>query len=197
MKKGIAVLVFALAAVAFMFSGCATTETAGDSGAAASTAASGDKAALWNFESNTTDGWQGKGKWAEACTVNSDVKFIKEGKYSMKINAKGSKDWNQDIAVFDGPFNEEFAKFKSVTMDVYVPKESIKGNEYSQIFLVISGSANSWYQIPQGLKEGWNALKYDIDSASVDGDLWHAYLVFNCGGSFKGPVYIDNAVGNK
>lgn len=190
------VLVFAAVAVVMMFAGCASTETAGTDGTTvAAAAAPGSGLAFWNFESGTTDGWAGKGKWAEACVVNSDPKFIKEGKYSMKIEAKGSKGYNQDICVFDGPFNENFGKIKSLTMDVFVPAESIKGLEYAQVFVIISGSANSWYQVPQGLKAGWNKLVFKMESDNIDGDLWHAYLVLNSGAAYAGPIYIDNVQG--
>jgi len=192
MKKFL--FLFFVVLVVFVF-GCATVEEEGGSGKVASSTASGTLV-LWNFESNSTDGWYGKGKWANACTVNSDAKFVKEGKYSLKIDAKGSKGWNQDIALNDGPFSGDFGNLKSITMDVYVPETSMKGLEYGQIFLVISGSANSWYQIPQGLKPGWNKLVYKLESDNIAGDIWHIYFVFNSGGDFKGPVYIDNVVGN-
>ncbi len=191
MKKA---MVLAMVLAMAVFFGCAGVEETGSVSKAA-VSGTGDSIVLFNFESKTTDGWEGKGKWAEALSVNTDPKFVKEGGASLKINAKGSKGWNQDIATFSGPFAEGFGKLKAITMDVYVPKESVKGLEYSQIFLVISGSANSWYQVPQGLKEGWNSLKYELDSDNIDGDLWHMYFVFNSGGAFAGPVYIDNVKG--
>lgn len=196
MKKG---LMFFCAAVvlAFVFAGCASTGAVSNNNAASGSAVStsGSTVNLWNFESKTTDGWYGKGKWADGLTVNDDPKLVKEGKYSLKIDAKGSKGWNQDVAMNDGPFPEQFQKLKAVDMDVYVPPDSIKGLEYAQIFLVISGSANSWYQVPQALKPGWNSLEYKIETDNVSGDIWHVYFVFNSGGTFAGPVYIDNVVG--
>ncbi|HUJ08611.1 MAG TPA: hypothetical protein VL171_01165 [Verrucomicrobiae bacterium] len=150
---------------------------------------------LWNFESKTTDGWAGTGNWSEADTVNDDPNFVKQGKYSLKINAKGSSGWNQDIAVNEGPFAPGFGKFKTITMDVYVPKESIEGLQYAQIFLVISSSANSWFQVPQDIKEGWNSLQYNIEPNEVSDDVSQVYLVFNSDLAFGGPVYIDNVVG--
>lgn len=187
-------MLFVVALIVFTF-GCATVEE--ESGSAkVSSLSSGNQVTMWNFESNTTDGWYGKGKWSNACTVNADEKFVKEGKYSLKIQAKGSKGWNQDIAINDGPFIENFGNLKSITMDVYVPVESMKRLEYGQIFLVISGSANSWYQLPQGLKPGWNKIVYKLEEDNIAGDIWHIYFVFNSGGDFKGPVYIDNVTGN-
>lgn len=150
---------------------------------------------LWNFESKTTDGWAGTGQWSQAITVNDDTEFVKEGKYSLKINAKDSKGWNQDIAVNGGPFPSEFSKLKAITMDVYVPKETISGLQYAQMFLVVSGSANAWYQVPQDLKEGWNSLEYKIETDEVNGDISQVYFVFNSDAAFSGPVYIDNVVG--
>lgn len=191
MKKFLAL--FFVVLVVFVF-GCATAEEEGAGGKVSSLA--GSTASMWNFESNTTEGWSGKGKWANACKVNSDAKFVKEGKYSLKIEAKGSKGWNQDIAVNSGPFIENFGQLKSITMDVFVPEASMKGLEYGQIFLVISGSANSWYQLPQGLRPGWNKLVYKLDEDNIAGDIWHIYFVFNSGGDFKGPVYIDNVIGS-
>lgn len=195
MKKLLAAL---MVFCSFVFlNGCCTCEVAdeGSSSKTVSSAGASGENVLWGFESNSTEGWYGKGKWAQACKVNSDPKFVKEGKYSLKIEAKGSKGWNQDIAINDGPFHEKFSELKSITMDVYVPEASMKGLEYGQIFLVISGSANSWYQIPQGLKPGWNKLVYKLDPDNIAGDIWHIYFVFNSGGDFKGPVYIDNIVG--
>jgi hypothetical protein len=202
MKKGL--LLLALASVfAFVFAGCASAPaasagaSAGQTTAAAASSTSSAATSLFNFESNTTDGWHGNGKWGKRMTVNADPKFVTEGKYSLKIDAKGCAGWNQDVAIFEGPFNENFGKFTSISMDVIVPKESIAGTEYAQIFVVISGSANSWYQIPQGLKEGVNKLTYTIDKANTSGDIWKMYLVFNSGKAFDGPVYIDNITANQ
>ncbi|MCE5301185.1 MAG: hypothetical protein LLG37_10000 [Spirochaetia bacterium] len=192
-------LAVAVLFLAVVFSGCATTggteQAGGTATAAAAPTGSGNKVNLWNFESKTADGWAGNGKWAERLTVNTDPKFVKEGGFSLKIDAKGCKGWEQNIALNGGPFPEQFAKLASLTMDVYVPKESIKGMEYAQIFLVVSGSANSWYQVQQGIKEGWNSLEYKIEPGAIDGDIWKVYFVFNSGGTFSGPVYIDNVVG--
>lgn len=196
MKKGLVAVVFAVAVAALMFCGCASTETAGGSGAATTQAAvaSGSTIPLWTFETGT-DGWTGKGKWAEALTLNTDVKFIKEGSGSLKVNAKGSKAYNQDIMVLECPCNENFGKLKALKMDVFVPNETIKGLEYLQIFLVVNGSANSWYQLSQGLKAGWNTLTFNMDPASIDGDIWKLFLVVNSGTAVGGPLYIDNIVG--
>jgi hypothetical protein len=179
----------------FVLAGCASAPAA--EATKAGTVAAMDPAGtmLWNFESNTTDGWHGNGKWGKRMTVNADPKLATEGKYSLKIDAKGCSGWNQDVAIFEGPFNANFGKFTSISMDVIVPKESIAGTEYAQIFLVISGAANSWYQVPQGLKEGLNKLVYTIDPANTSGDIWKMYFVFNSGKAFSGPVYIDNVVG--
>ncbi len=197
MKKVLALMGIA---VVMVFAGCASTGAAADTSASAAPAAStapvaGNTFVICNFESKTTDGFEGKGKWADALKVNDDAKFVKEGKYSLKINAKGSTGWNQDIAVSAGPFPDKFNRLKAITMDVFVPKESIKGTEYFQIFFVVNGSANAWYQVPQGLKEGWNSLEYKIDTDNVSGDIWHVYMVFNSGGTLAGPVYIDNIAG--
>ncbi len=193
--KRLFLVLFVVCSFIFL-SGCCTCEVSDEGGSDKTTVSASGEKVMWNFESNTTEGWAGKGRWASACKVNSDPKFVKEGKYSLKIEAKGSKGWNQDIAVNDGPFIQNFGDLKSITMDVYVPEASMKGLEYGQIFLVISGSANSWYQIPQGLKPGWNKLDYKLDADNIAGDIWHIYFVFNSGGDFKGPVYVDNVVGN-
>jgi ABC-type Fe3+-hydroxamate transport system substrate-binding protein len=215
MKKGL----FALNAVALLafFAGCASTNSVAPENkttvaapqAQAATApqvepvaapqairsAAGNTVTLWNFESKTTDGWAGTGQWSQAVTVNDDPNFVKQGKYSLKINAKGSNGWNQDIAVNEGPFPSEFSKLKTITMDVFVPKETIAGLQYAQLFIVISSSANSWYQVPQDLKEGWNSLEYKIETNEVSGDISQVYLVLNSDAALGGPVYIDNVVG--
>ena len=193
MKKGLAVL--AVAVLVFVFAGCESVEVKSDTKVSSASASSGSGNVMWNFESKGTDGWYGKGKWAYACTSNDMPKYVREGKYSLKIDAKGSKGWNQNIAMQDGPFHEEFGKLKKITMDVYVPAKTMKDVEYAQIFLVISGSSNSWYQVPQGLKTGWNKLVDALDEDNIAVDIWHIYLVFNSGGSLGGPVYVDNIVG--
>lgn len=195
MRKGF-LFVIAVSLV-FAFAGCETVQTSGSASSSAVAAASvaGSSFVLWNFESNTTDGFAGKGRWSESCAVNSDAKFVKEGKYSLKISSKGSSGWNQDIAMTSGPFPAQFNKLKAITMDVFVPTDTMKGLEYAQIFVVISGSANSWYQVPQPLKAGWNSLEYKIDTDNVSGDIWNMYLVFNSNAAFGGPVYIDNVMG--
>lgn len=207
MKNGL----FALNAVALLafFAGCASTNSVAPENkttvaapqvkpAAApqvAQSAARNTVTLWTFESKTTDGWAGTGQWSQAVTVNDDPNFVKQGQYSLKINAKGSSGWNQDIAVNEGPFPSEFSKLKTITMDVYVPKETIAGLQYGQLFIVISSSANSWYQVPQDLKEGWNSLEYKIETNEVNGDISQVYFVFNSDAAFGGPVYIDNVVG--
>jgi hypothetical protein len=34
-----------------------------------------------------------------------------------------------------------------------------------------------------------------MDSASIDGDLWHMYFVVNSNTALGGPIYIDNVQG--
>ena len=184
-------------AFVFAFTGCETVQTAGSASTAvaAASAPAGSAFSLWNFEDATTNGFAGKGKWSDVCSVNDDAKFVKEGAKSLKINTKGSTGWNQDICANSGPFHENFNKLKAITMDVYVPADTMKGLEYAQIFIVISGSANAWYQVPQALKVGWNSLEYKIDTDNVSGDIWHMYLVFNSNAALNGPVYVDNVMG--
>ncbi len=210
MRKVLLFLALAVLVLPMVFSGCATPEGTASSGTTATTAAAagatttaqaaattGKGTVLWGFESNSTDGWQGKGKWADACQVNDDPKYVTEGKYSMKIDTKNSAGWNQNVAINDGPFSPDLTKFTSITMDVYVPKSTIADMDYAQIFLVFSGSANAWYQVQGFLKAGWNKLEYKLDSSQLSGDMWHMYLVLNSGKPFGGPIYIDNISGVK
>ncbi len=148
---------------------------------------------LWNFEDGTTDGWHGAGaKWGKASSVNNKSDFVSEGKYSLEINCKGSTDWNQDAAVNDGPFPKEFQKLVEITMDVFVPAETLKGMEYAELYFVISGAANTWYQLKQQLNQGWNNLVFKVDTANVRGEIWHTYIVVNSTEPFNGPIYVDN-----
>jgi hypothetical protein len=198
MKKFFWLSVLAAVILAAMFTGCATpaASSSGTGTAATASSATTGGTMLWGFESKSTEGWNGKGKWADANQVNEDPKFVTEGKYSLKIDAKGSTGWNQNIAINDGPFSTDLPKFTSITMDVYVPHETIKDMDYAQIFLVMSGSANAWYQVQGFLKEGLNKLTYKLDNSQTGGDMWHMYLVFNSGKPFGGPIYIDNVQGH-
>jgi hypothetical protein len=191
MKKGVCSFLIIAAIAIIALSGCVSSASS-----AANTASDSSAVSLWNFESQTTDGWHGNAKWAESCSVNTDPQFVKEGKYSLRVELKGSKGWNQDVAVFDGPFPENFAKFKTVTIDMFVPGSTVAGLEYAQVFLVISGSVNGWYQQYLGMKSNWNRLVFKMDPAQLEGDLFHAFIVFNTSAPFNGPVYIDNIRGN-
>jgi len=152
------------------------------------------KLELWNFEDGTTDGWHGAGaKWGKACSINTDKSFISESaKYSLKINVKGSTDWNQDAAVNDGPFPKEFQKLVELTMDVYVPPDTMKGMEYAELYFVISGQANTWYELKAQLNQGLNNIRFKVDTANVRGEIWHTYIVVNSSQPFNGPIYVSN-----
>src|SRR5271157_5441963 len=98
MRKVFLFLALALLVLSMMFSGCATpqatasgnTQTANSAAGGTTTTAqattaqatTGKGTMLWGFESNSTEGWAGKGKWADACQVNSDPQYVTEGKYS-------------------------------------------------------------------------------------------------------------------
>ena len=151
---------------------------------------------LWSFETGTTEGWQGVGKWSKSCSVTKDPKYVTEGKYALKIDCTGSTDWNQDVCLTSGPFEAGgISKLVEVTMDVTVPEASAKGLEYMEMYLVFSGKANSFFQLKGQMMPGKNTLKFKVDNAKVNGDMWHIYLVLNNSQAYAGPIYVDNIIG--
>ena len=148
---------------------------------------------LWNFESGTTEGWHGNGKFAKSCSVSKE--HASEGKYSLKVDLTGSKDWNQDVMVNDGPFDPAVNKLVELSFDVYVPETSIKGLEYQEMYLVCSSKSNAWYQLKSPLNPGENKIVFKLDNTKINQDMWHIYLVTNNNQPFTGPIFIDNMVG--
>jgi len=153
------------------------------------------KVKLWSFETGTTEGWNGAGKWAKACSVTDNPKFVTEGKYALKIDATGSTDWNQDAAVNSGPFIKEINKLVEMSMDVIVPAESAKGMEFQELYLVCSSKTNNWYQLKKQLTIGKQKVTFKIDNSKIKEDMWHIYLVVNNSQPWSGPIYVDNIVG--
>jgi len=150
---------------------------------------------LWNFETGTTEGWTGAGKYAKSCSVNTNPEYVSEGKYSLKIDVTGSTAWNQDVAVNNGPFSPQVNQLVEIMMDVYVPAESVKGMEYQELYVVFSSKSNNWYQLKQQLLVGKNKVALKIDNSKIKEDMWHIYLVVNSSQPFKGPIYVDNIKG--
>ncbi|MCE5299550.1 MAG: carboxypeptidase regulatory-like domain-containing protein [Spirochaetia bacterium] len=156
------------------------------------------KVKLWTFESKSTEGWKGAGKYANACSVSTDTEGVTEGKYCMKVDLTGSKDWNQDLMVNAGPFTPEMTKLTEVTIDVNVPAATVAGLEYQEMYLVISSKANNFYQMKSPLLVGKQTVKFKVDPGKVSkspGDIWQFYLVTNNSQPFKGAIYIDNISG--
>lgn len=150
---------------------------------------------LWSFETGTTEGWQGVGKWNKSCSVTKDPKYVTEGKYALKVDLTGSKDWNQDTMVIKPPFDPACNKLVELSFDVTVPEASIAGLEYQELYLVISSKTNAWYQLKSPLLGGRNNIKFKIDNSKIKQDIWTMYLITNNSQPYKGPIYIDNMVG--
>jgi hypothetical protein len=150
---------------------------------------------LWNFETGTTEGWHGAAKFAKSCSVNSNPKYVTEGKYSLKVDLTGSKDWNQDVMVNSGPFDPGINKLVELSFDVIVPESSVAGLEYEEMYLVTSSKSNAWYQLKSPLQAGTNKVVFKIDNSKINKDMWNIYLVTNNSQPFTGPIYIDNMVG--
>jgi|DewCreStandDraft_4_1066084.scaffolds.fasta_scaffold02488_7 alpha-L-arabinofuranosidase len=150
---------------------------------------------LWSFETNTTEGWHGVGKWAKACSVTTDPKYVTEGKYALKVDATTSIDWNQDACVNDGPFLPEINKLVEFSFDLFVPEESMKGLEYLEIYLVFSSRTNNWYQLKKQVTTGKQRVSFKVDPTKIKEDMWHIYLVINNSQPLNGPIYFDNFIG--
>ncbi|PKL91570.1 MAG: hypothetical protein CVV21_05980, partial [Candidatus Goldiibacteriota bacterium HGW-Goldbacteria-1] len=150
---------------------------------------------LWGFDSGTTEGWHGVNKNAAACSVAKGAEFVTGGTSALKIDLKGVKGWNQDIALFEGPFSADFHKLKELTMDVYVPEASVKGMTYQEMYFVISGKANAWYQLKKQIKPGMNEVVFPIDNTKVKGEVWKVYIVVNSTEAWSGPIYVDSIRG--
>jgi alpha-L-arabinofuranosidase len=150
---------------------------------------------LWSFESGTTEGWHGVGKWAKSCSVTKDPKFVTEGKYALKVDLTGSMDWNQDVMVCAPPFDPAINKLVELSFDVTIPQASVDGLEYQEMYLVCSSKSNAWYQLKSPLLPGQNKVVFKLDNAKIKQDMWNMYLVTNNSQPYKGPIYIDNMVG--
>jgi hypothetical protein len=148
---------------------------------------------LWNFESGTAEGWHGNAKFAKSCSVSKE--HASEGKYSLKVDLTGSKDWNQDIMVNDGPFDPSINKLVELSFDVFVPDATVKGLDYQEMYIVFSSKSNAWYQLKSPLNAGENKIVFKIDNSKIKQDMWHIYIITNNSQPFNGPIYIDNMVG--
>ena len=153
------------------------------------------RAKLWNFETGTTEGWQGVAKWSKSCSVTTDPKYVTEGKYALKLDCTGSKDWNQEVMVIKPPFDPACNKLVELSFDITVPQESIAGLEFQEIYLVVSSKTNAWYQLKSPLLAGRSNIKFKIDNSKVKTDIWNMYIILNNSQPYKGPIYIDNMVG--
>ncbi|HDT15592.1 MAG TPA: hypothetical protein ENN55_05215, partial [Firmicutes bacterium] len=109
---------------------------------------------IFSFESGTTEGWKGSGKWANSCSVVTHKDGATHGTKALKVDITGSTDWNQDVAVFSGPFDAKWKKLVGISFDIYVPEASAKGMSYQELYLVVQGQAQSWYQLKQPLSVG-------------------------------------------
>ncbi|MFW6210792.1 MAG: hypothetical protein ACOC4H_01595, partial [bacterium] len=150
---------------------------------------------LFSFESGTTEGWQGTGKWEKSCSAVTHEKAATHGSKALKVDVTGSTDWNQDIAKFSGPFDSKWKKLVALSFDIYVPEASAEGMSYQELYLVVQGQAQSWYQLKQPLNAGMNKVTFKLNNAYMDTDLWHIMLIVNNSEPWRGPIYIDNIVG--
>jgi len=150
---------------------------------------------LWSFDSGTTEGWHGVNKYAKACSAAKGAEFVTSGASALEIDLTGVKGWNQDVALFEGPFPPAFHGLKEITMDVYVPEASVKGMTYQEMYFIISGKANAWYQLKKQIKPGMNQVVLPVDNSKVKGEVWKVYIVVNSTEAWTGPIYVDTIKG--
>ena len=150
---------------------------------------------LWNFEKGTLEGWHGSGAWANACSITREARYVTEGRAALKLDCSGSTDWNQDLAVNDGPFPRDIHHLIQVAVDVTAPEASVSDMDYCEIYLVFMCHPNGWYQIKRQFRPGRQTITFDVDPSRIQQEIWHVYLVLNSSQPFKGPVYVDRITG--
>ncbi|HNX95336.1 MAG TPA: serine/threonine-protein kinase [Holophaga sp.] len=150
---------------------------------------------LWNFENGTLEGWHGSGPWANACSITQDARYVTEGRAALKLDCSGSMDWNQNLAINDGPFPRDIHHLIQVTVDVNAPQDSVSGMDYCEIYLVFMCRPNGWYEIKRQFRPGRQTITFDVDPSRIQQEIWHVYLVLNSSQPFKGPIYVDRVTG--
>jgi hypothetical protein len=104
-------------------------------------------------------------------------------------------DWNQNLAINDGPFPRDIHHLIQVTVDVNAPQDSVSGMDYCEIYLVFMCRPNGWYEIKRQFRPGRQTITFDVDPSRIQQEIWHVYLVLNSSQPFKGPIYVDRVTG--
>ena len=140
-----------------------------------------DSKVMFDFESGT-DGFAGK--------TSTSPTGATSGKSALAIDAKGSKGWDQDLALCQQ--NGDWSDATELVIDINVPAATMAGVDFADFIPVFSGPANSWYALAKTkLLPGKIEVKVPVDGTKV-GTPTKFYLVINSGAPLAGPIYVDN-----
>ena len=140
-----------------------------------------DSKVMFDFESGT-EGFAGK--------TSTSPTGATSGKSALAIDAKGSKGWDQDLALCQQ--NQDWSDATELVMDVNVPAASMAGVDFADFIPVFSGPANSWYALAKTkLVPGKIEVKVPADGSKIATPT-KFYLVINSGTPLAGPIYVDN-----
>lgn len=145
---------------------------------------------LYGFNSFDTEGWQGKVSYSEEHPT--------EGKGCLKIDTKGARGWNEDLAWVvpsQLAYYQELYKIKQISLDLYIPAGVLGLNKEVEVNFISSGPVNNWAVHKTVLKsEGVNHLVFDISQDELR-DAWKFILVFNSKEALTGPIFMDQVTG--
>lgn len=161
---------------------------------------------LVGFESDTAVVADPNEASENRASINTDPAFVAQGSRSLKLDLTGVGGWHNNWFVIDLPQPIDIKGHQVLTMDVYIPLESLDNgvpeggwfqfNPHPTTTTVDpSGdtvAADTWYG-PRNMGAGWNHLVWDLKNGT-DTQVTRLAFAGNTNGDkpYSGVVYVDN-----
>jgi len=153
---------------------------------------------LVDFENATTVTGDPNGAGENRASVSSDAEFVAEGAKSLKLdmtNVPGG--WHDHEFTIDLAQPVDIKGFQTLSMDVYIPEDSIESSYYQFDLRTTTTNAGDdtmttvSYYGPRNLHTGWNHPTWTLQNGT-DTKITQIDFSGNSGADYHGPFYIDN-----
>jgi hypothetical protein len=139
-------------------------------------------------------------------SINTDAQFVAEGAQSLKVDLTGVADWAESFLTVDFPQPVDVHGYLVVSMDVYVPVESLNNGDtsgtwfqlYPHVTTTTPGddtkTSETWLGMRNlKLEAGWNHLVWDLKTGTDTKVTRFAIATSNNADKpYSGPIYVDN-----
>jgi hypothetical protein len=154
---------------------------------------------LFSFEDDKLDGWISDPNNTgsnELASLNTDPQFVSDGKGSLKLNLTDIGGWKEPVLAVDLAEPLDLKDWGAISMDVYVPAESLYPDQpggWFQLDPRMATANGTAYYGNRDCHAGWNHWTWNLAAGKNEG-ITRIFFAANTDGArpWTGPIYIDN-----